>query len=218
MYILILAYSTCFLYDGVSENGRQTDRVMQMAEKTYFVAVPLPPAMKHALYEWTMRARGPDAFRKWVFEEDYHITLKYLGACDDARLQAVRDQLEAIPGLAPFRLRLSGIGHFGRREAPRILWAGVEGELERLHELQAQVDQAMTAVGFEAENRPYRPHVTIAKNFQGTHFAMDRWTSRWSEVMGSQPAWTADSIVLYRTDLGSKPMYQVEGVYPLRNK
>jgi len=186
-----------------------------MAEKTYFTALPLPVDMKRKLFKWKMRTRGTDAFRKWVYEEDYHITLKYLGVCDADRLSAVREQLETIRGPMPFTLRLSGIGYFGRRENPRILWAGVEGELDKLHELQARVEKAMNVIGFEAENRPYRPHVTIAKNFQGTHFDLERWTSRWSEEMGSLPEWTADSIVLYRTDLGSQPMYQVEGVYPL---
>jgi len=188
---------------------------MQMAEKTYFTAVPLPPDMKRKLHVWKLRTRGADAYRKWVYEEDYHITLKYLGACDAARLQAVREQLESIRGGTPFTLRLTGIGYFGRKESPRILWAGVGGKLDKLHELQACVEKAMTAIGFEAENRPYRPHVTIAKNFQGTPFDMERWTSRWSEEMGVLPEWTADSIVLYRTDLGSHPIYKVEGIYPL---
>jgi 2'-5' RNA ligase len=188
---------------------------MQTAEKTYFTAVPIPPPMKRKLYEWKMRVRGDDSFRKWVYEEDYHITLKYLGACDSNHLHAVMEQLERIQGLEPFTLRLSGIGFFGRRENPRILWAGVAGEMDKLHALQSQVETAMTAIGFESENRPYRPHVTIAKNYLGEKFDMKRWTDRWDEEMGTLPEWTVESIVLYRTDLGSKPMYKVEGVYPI---
>lgn len=75
--------------------------------------------------------------------------------------------------------------------------------MDKLHALQSQVETAMTAIGFESENRPYRPHVTIAKNYQGEQFDMERWTDRWDEEMGTLPEWTVESIVLYRTDLGT---------------
>lgn len=182
-------------------------------EKRVFVAVPLPPDIKQMLHAWCERQRGEYPFRKWVYEEDFHVTLQFLGDCGAERLQRVKEELTRKIAQAPFELRLSGIGTFGRREQPRILWAGVQGDLEALHKLQAEVVKAMHTLDFPAEDRPYRPHVTLSRNYQGTAFPYEELAAAWQQLQ--VPSWRVETIHLYRTDLGNKPMYATEHVVQL---
>lgn len=67
---------------------------------------------------------------------------------------------------APFTLALGSPGVFPNANRPRVLWIGVEGELERLRLLQAGVEEALTAAGFPAERQRFNPHLTIGRMHQ----------------------------------------------------
>lgn len=168
--------------------------------------------MKQQLYAWHKQYRNQFPFRRWVFEQDYHITLKYLGTCDNEQVNFVKQKLASLVALhQPFRLQLSDLGTFGREEKPRILWAGVQGDLPILHHLQANMEEAMENLGFSRENRPYRPHVTLAKHYSGSMFDRSTAATLWRKLV--LDSWEVGSIVLYRTELGRQPMYVVEGEY-----
>jgi len=189
-----------------------------MSEKRYFVAVPLPDEVKRKLFQFCDRRKKMFPFRKWVYEEDYHITLKYLGACSPTTLEHVKERLkDAVSERNPFRLAVAGWGHFGRSESPRILWAGVDGDMAALRALQQKVESLMSEEGFEKENRPYRPHVTLAKNFQEGHFSSTSMADDWEQEMNAM-SWDVTSIVLYRTELQRVPMYVQEGEYSLQHR
>lgn len=178
-----------------------------MKNPNFFVAVPLPGAVKGQLKEKCDQMRMKYAYRKWVDGRDYHITLKFLGNCTSESLSLVKRQLsEAVKSAVPFTLFLQGVSHFGRSDAPRILWAGVKGELESLGRLQVAVEQAMAEVGFQPENRPYRPHVTLARQYQGEAVPFGEQAEAWGADWRSGE-WTARSIVLYKTLFGQTPMY-----------
>lgn len=182
-----------------------------MRENTYFTAVALPDAVKRRLAEWCGAKQKEYPFRRWVHPEDYHITLKYLGACSPQTLDAVKQQLAStVPFEEPFKLSIGELGFFGRSDFPRILWAGVQGDVTSLHHLQKTVERGMEKAGFPEENRPYRPHITLAKHFQGEQLNMDAMVFSLDVSL-----WQVSSVVLYRTELGRQPMYVKEAVYSL---
>lgn len=186
-----------------------------MSENRYFIAVPLPDELKRQLFEWCEKRRRSFPFRRWVYKEDYHITLKYLGACDEQRLTRVKEQLMQVrldDQQQDFKLAVSGIGTFGRADRPRILWAGVSGDTDVLHHLHGKIEAAMQAVDFSPEDRPYRPHITLAKHYTGESFI----GRQFGTVGDGMPAWEVRSIVLYRTDLQRVPLYIAEEEYSLR--
>ena len=186
-----------------------------MNEKRYFIAVPLPDEAKRALFQFCDRRKMSFPFRRWVYEEDYHITLKYLGACAPTTLEQVKERLKvAVSGRDSFPISVAGWGYFGRSESPRILWAGVGGDLTALHSLQGKVESLMSEIGFEKENRPYRPHVTLAKHFEEGQFSGTTMDAHWKQEFRNM-SWGVSSIVLYRTDLHRIPMYVKEGEYLL---
>ncbi len=63
----------------------------------------------------------------------------------------------------PFSLRLTGLGAFPRPGAATVLWVGVEDATGAVERLAAQCEQAARDVGFEPEERPFHPHVTLAR-------------------------------------------------------
>lgn len=176
-----------------------------------FVAVPIPAELRAAAAAAVaaMKARLP--FKKWTHPDDLHITLKFIGETASASLPAIETELERVAARSgPFPLRLSRIGAFGAPQAPRVLWAGLDGELRKLKSLQADVERQLAAIGYEPENRPYSPHVTLARQYAGNEPARKEWLddSPFLSDGESAFAWTADRLVLYRSHLGRSPMYE----------
>ncbi|MGZ9583911.1 RNA 2',3'-cyclic phosphodiesterase [Paenibacillus marinisediminis] len=176
-----------------------------MSDWRVFIALPLPDEAKewirHQVEEHLPYADR--AFKRLSDHRDYHITVQFLGDVKQEQLNAaVKDQ-------TAFSLRLGTWDIFGRSLSPRVLWMGVEGELARLHEMQRYVLKQMSTIGFIPEDRPYHPHITTARQYTGSA-AFDLQAVR-QALTEAPPSWSADQIVLYRTRLGERPMYEVIG-------
>lgn len=105
---------------------------------------------------------------KWAEREQLHLTLRFLGEVDAARVDALRGALaDAVRGVEPFRLVLAGLGVFPPRGAPRVVWAGVSFGAERLAELTARVEERLAEAGFPREARRFSPHVTLGRVREG---------------------------------------------------
>lgn len=99
----------------------------------------------------------------WVKPESIHLTIKFLGEIDDAKVRAVAAGLEkAAQGIGPFNLELEGVGAFPNNRAPRVIWAGIKKCIE-LEKLQQNVEKSLASIGFEAEDRPFTPHLTLCR-------------------------------------------------------
>ena len=122
-----------------------------------FVAIDLPAAVKHRLGD--LCAGLPGA--RWVAPEQLHLTLRFIGEVDNEIFADVAEAL-ATASVAPFPLRLSGVGHFPPRGAPKVLWAGVEdGEsAARLHRI---IEARLRDLGLPPDGRRFSPHVTFAR-------------------------------------------------------
>ena len=127
------------------------------------MAIKLPNEVKELLRAiQTGLDRG---FRgvSWVKPESIHLTLKFLGEIDDAKVRAVAGELQkAVQGIGPFRVELEGVGSFPNARAPRVVWAGIRENAE-LTRLQKSVDERLSSIGFEPEDRPFTPHLTLCR-------------------------------------------------------
>jgi len=138
-----------------------------MAEATpplrLFVALELPERLLQALeaIQRDLRSNAGEHLRM-VRPEGIHLTLKFLGDVERDRRTAIDQALtEAV---APFTLELkpAKLGSFGGRRI-RVVWVGLGGMLDELGALARAVDQAMVSVGFDGEDRPFAPHLTLAR-------------------------------------------------------
>lgn len=182
-----------------------------MNDNRYFIAIPLPEHLKQQLAAWVDDCKSQCRFRRWVHPQDYHITLKFLGACTTEQLRRIHAALaqQAVDEPHMFELSIGMPGIFGDPKYPRVLWAGVEGDLSALNRLQRKVEQGVAAFGFQPERRPYRPHVTLARTFQGSSLDLDHIHASWEAKFGSDLGWRVQSLVLYKTEFRQVPMYQI---------
>lgn len=125
-----------------------------------FIALELPDAVKDQLVD----LRGPIPGAAWVGRSAFHLTLRFVGdGIAESEMITLRDGLSAVDG-APFTLSLRGAGRFppGDRRPPRVLWVGISAP-PALLTLQAAVERAVVGAGFPPEDRPFSPHLTLAR-------------------------------------------------------
>jgi 2'-5' RNA ligase len=130
-----------------------------------FIALELPPPLKRALADVRHRLpAGPARAVRWIPPDGIHLTLRFLGDTDPARVQAIASGLAAAAGQSGrFWLELGMPGTFPPAGAPRVFWIGLRGELKRLASLQGRVEGSLAASGFEPDRRPFHPHLTVGR-------------------------------------------------------
>jgi 2'-5' RNA ligase len=146
--------------------GRATDPIGRPDEQVrVFLAILISPQARQALENCMERLSGlaPDGVR-WVDPQGIHLTLRFLGNIPAASVDDVlAAQGAAAAACPPFSVRLSGLGMFPNRGRPRVLWAGVTGELDALGRLQQAVESQLERASFPRDKRPFAPHLTLGR-------------------------------------------------------
>jgi 2'-5' RNA ligase len=155
-----------------------------------FVGLPIPSEFAQGLVRLVGAIELPKGRR--TSAEDIHLTLVFLGEVAEAAVPAIESELAKVD-FAPFQLRLTGLGSFSRAG---ILFAEVEAARPLLH-LQSMVADGMSRCGLALEDRPYRPHLTLARA---------RGSLRLSERQRMLPealrrSFVVDAVNLYRSHL-----------------
>ncbi len=130
-----------------------------------FIAIELSGALKQALASLQDRLKeGSRTPVRWVAPNSIHLTLKFLGNIDaSAAGDIIRVMEEAASGVPPFQIELSGLGVFPNPRRVQVVWVGMTGEVERLDRLQRNIEAGLKPLGFAAESRPFRPHLTLGR-------------------------------------------------------
>lgn len=170
-----------------------------------FIAIPVSDAGIQAL-EGVVKVLDPEIGRhiRWVRPEGIHVTLKFMGDIPVATAEKILEVLPSVmAGFRPFELAISGLGAFPNLRRPRVLWAGLAGELELLSELHAAVDNAVGTLGLPKEQRAFSPHLTLGRVRREV---TDGQLRKIEEIMStaeppSVSPWTAGTVNLMRTEL-----------------
>lgn len=129
-----------------------------------FIAIDLGEQARAALTASIRELAEALSSVRFVDPASMHLTLAFLGELDDAQLEMAHAATAAAAvSCAPFDLAVDGLGVFGPRRAPRVLWAGVTGATDRLLAVQRQLADELAARGFPPEERAYSPHLTLAR-------------------------------------------------------
>ena len=171
-----------------------------------FIALSVPPAVQHSLDPAVqqMSVVVPGAVR-WAAPDGLHLTLKFLGNIDGARVEEITQGMHrACRGVSPFRLTLSGLSAFPNERSPRVIWAGVKGDLDSAMKLQAGIETETSALGFPPEKRPFTPHLTLGRVrgrvADGQRSLLGRTVSACS--IGKAQYLLVETVQLVRSDLG----------------
>src|SRR5215217_4153672 len=169
-----------------------------------FVALGLPDALRDELS--TMCGGIPGA--RWAPEENYHITLRFIGEVPGWQAQEVDEALAGIraPG---FDLTLRGVGTFQKNGRIASLWVGVE-KSEPLLFLQAKVETASQRIGLEPERKRFAPHVTLARTDRAAPEKLVAFVQ--AHNLFRAPPIPVDCFTLYSSRLGKEAAVYVPEV------
>ncbi len=153
-----------------------------------FVALDIPDAIRQEISAHVNELRRVAPFAKWVRPESYHITLKFIGEWK----RDVKEVIEALKQIeaSPVTVNIRGQGFFPNSRSPRVFWVGIESEPlvedevgsdhssakcgdglpspSALQLLAAKVDAACSTLAIEREDRPFSPHLTLARSGSGS--------------------------------------------------
>jgi len=147
-------------------NERKASRDRQESEAGWrsFIAVDLSGEIRQAVAAVQNELRRATKDVRWVASHGIHLTLKFLGDIDPAFVETIAARMhEAVDGIRPFPVTIRGIGGFPNLRNPRVLWVGVQDQSEFLHTVHTRLEQGLMGVGFEPENRPFHPHLTLGR-------------------------------------------------------
>lgn len=164
-----------------------------------FVALDIPEDVRAAIREVVQPLRAKWPRIRWTRPEGQHVTLKFLGEVGEERLEIILSVLAPLRSCEPVTMNFHGIGFFPHPGRPRVLSAGVEGSAN-LQPLAAEVEGALVAAGFPAEQRAFRPHLTLAR------FRPEDDTTRLREKLAANAdakfgSATASEFILFRSRL-----------------
>jgi 2'-5' RNA ligase len=174
-----------------------------------FIAIPIDEKWREQLIEKSTLLKSNLHFQKWTHPEDYHITLKFLGDTSVTKIQQIEKLLNDVAEVTnPFELRGEGWGTFGSQSSPSILWANVDGDLNSLTELHRKIEKNLDGL-FPRENRPFSPHLTIARRYKGKDQLRTSIEDYFLDVIESEViSWSVKEIKLYESNLQKIPMYK----------
>lgn len=164
-----------------------------------FVALTPPSDVVEELQERVAALRDLEDDLRWSRPEQWHLTLAFLGEVgDDARDELSRRLGRAAGRYPPLTLSFGGGGRFGHR----VLWTRVHGERDRLRRLADSVRAAARRTGLATEQRPYRPHLTLARATTRT-IDLRPLVDALAPYQGR--SWTAGVLHLVHSRLGAGP-------------
>ncbi|RYG71540.1 RNA 2',3'-cyclic phosphodiesterase [Lentibacillus lipolyticus] len=183
---------------------------MKMNLPHYFVGIPLPGNLKQILVETQSVLKSHLPYKQWTHPDDFHVTLKFLGPTAKENLDTLLEELKLLENVLAFNVCAGSLGTFGNPNNPRVLWGAVErkDELLYLHQL---VESAAAQAGFQKENRAFKPHITLAKKWDGGKMDLQKW----KEQYNSQHSFSVDQVVVYQIFPHQSPKYKPVRIFDL---
>jgi 2'-5' RNA ligase len=187
----------------------------------FFVAIKVPPALVGTLtaLQHALAAALPRRGVRWVPPDQFHLTLLFLGWVARERLTDLNQQLTAATAeVAAFSLGVGGPGVFPDWRRPRVLWAGLTGELAALATLQQRVFAAGRAFVEKPEDRPFHAHLTLARISAWERPDGELVRRALAEAPAASPgSWQAAELLLIRSQPGpGGSQYTDVARFPLR--
>lgn len=131
-----------------------------------FVAIQLPDSVRESLREvqaelQQLLSRNAAA---WTNLQNLHLTLRFLGNVDAAKLPALAESLrKSLMNYSPLELVCERLGCFPDLRFPRVIWAWVHDTEERLADLHRRVDRAVAGLAEKPSEPTFTGHITLAR-------------------------------------------------------
>ena len=170
-----------------------------------FCAFELPESLRLLLKEHSQKVREavPEAAASWSRPDNIHLTVKFFGNVDEAKIPAISAAAERVAKeFSAIQIAVGGTGVFPKPNRPQVLWIGIHDPSATLSELNKRLEDEFAREGFPKEERAFRPHLTIArirKTHDASRLAQTHLGMKFSEV-----DLTLNELILFRSELSPK--------------
>jgi 2'-5' RNA ligase len=127
-----------------------------------FVALAIPTEVREKIAALIRELRGVDANPKWINPENLHVTLKFIGEAAPEKAVEIGDVLATIHTEQEAAIEVGDVGFFPDARRPSVAWVGIQAP-QILSLLAAEVNRVLAPLGIPREEKPFVPHLTIAR-------------------------------------------------------
>ncbi|MBN1899021.1 MAG: RNA 2',3'-cyclic phosphodiesterase [Spirochaetes bacterium] len=130
-----------------------------------FIAIDLPERIKTIISDMVMVVKKDFSLPiRWVKEENYHITLKFLAEISQNRIDRIKSFMKDLErDRILFSMNIEEAGVFPPKGAPRVVWLGFKEATGNLIRIFKTLDGSLKRIGFKPEKRDFKPHITLAR-------------------------------------------------------
>jgi RNA 2',3'-cyclic 3'-phosphodiesterase len=167
-----------------------------------FLAFELPPEVKDHVRRISEDLKKSKLDVRWVKPDNIHLTVVFLGDVREGDISAISREVGRVCfGFHPFDFRLKRLGLFPDRKRPRILWAGYEGDVERITSLRDVLHERLIPFEIKEEKRQFKPHLTLGRfrNPGRVDAKLDEILTRHEDL--SSPTFQANELIFFKSDL-----------------
>ena len=180
-----------------------------------FACITIPNPQMKIVSNWLSFRRRESHELRWAYPETMHITLKFCGERPSETVSMLLNNLKNISSVGQFDIYIEDIGGFPDLIRPRVVWASVKGDIERLSALRNEVEKAALKASIPRENKKYTPHVTIGRRNSDRPLPEEIISSMRSAELLTEP-WTVREITLMRSELSPMgPRYTPLGLFKI---
>jgi RNA 2',3'-cyclic 3'-phosphodiesterase len=130
-----------------------------------FIGIDLDKELKEEIVKLQYNLRKYSTSGRWTNEENFHLTLKFLGDINGAQQEQISEgMIKICNNIKPLNLSIERLGIFEGDSSIRVLWLGLGGDISALRLLQSNIENEISKIGFEKEKRAFKPHITIGQN------------------------------------------------------
>jgi len=157
-----------------------------------FLALPVEAGEDLLELRQSLMASLEEERISWVDPGRYHITLRFLGDTSLSEVAKIASALkEGGLNKEAQQVPVLGVGSFGPRQKPRVIWAGLGGE-KWFVELKQAVDNLLEEQGIPRQDAPFRPHLTLGRIRHLQHL------SRFHEIIEGMKKISCESLYFNR--------------------
>ena len=166
-----------------------------------FIAFKIPTGMRDILVGVQEKLRHNGVDLRYVRPQGIHLTLKFLGNIEEESILPIFEVMQRIcEGQQHLDVYLQGVGAFPSSRNPRVVWAGLEGDLVPLYTMQQQLEQGLIPLGFEPEKRRFQAHLTLGRMRKSSK--PPNISALLDDLqLETQHHFTLDELILYRSEL-----------------
>ncbi|MEA2038786.1 MAG: RNA 2',3'-cyclic phosphodiesterase [Thermodesulfobacteriota bacterium] len=185
-----------------------------------FLAFELPPEIRAVIFHVSHEIKKSLSDLRCVKPENIHLTMVFMGNVHYEDLDQINKAVSSVcRRYGPFNISIKGAGVFGGRRSPRVLWVGLNGDLERMSYFRDALQKHLKPFGIRQEKRRFSPHLTLGRFRKGDRPEghLDTILSRYLKL--DSPVCPLGELIQFKSDLRpGGAVYTRLNTWPLSGK